>query len=136
MNTAREGDASAEEATKYYTERSHENKEAFDKELRAFVRRRVERSNGSASGHALPFLWFLLSKFNKSQTVELTLVAIGFIIFRVGYNFAFTQLMAALADDPSAVVIAGTPLPPLGVTIIAFVISCLGSSWLAYWVEQ
>jgi ABC-type multidrug transport system fused ATPase/permease subunit len=84
----------------------------------------------------MPFLWFLLRIFNVNQAIKLTLMSISFIIFRVGYQLCYTQLMAALAGDPTAVVFEGTPLPPLGLTIITFSITCIGSSYLAYRVDQ
>ena len=53
MTKALKGEASSEEATKYYNERSLQEREAFDKELQAYVRSRLQLSNGITSGHDL-----------------------------------------------------------------------------------
>ena len=136
MKKARNGEASPEEATKYCTGRSHDDRVAFDNKMHAFIKRRLQRSGGNASGHALPFLWFLLSNYNHLKAIKLAILAIGFIICRVAYQICYTQLMAALADDPEAVVFPGTSLPSLALTVTTFSISCLTSAWLAYKVDQ
>ena len=136
MKKARKNEASVREATKYYTGRSHEHRESFDRQLRTFIRHRLERSPESTSANALALLWFLLTKYNQRESLKIGLTALSLTIFRVGYLFCFTQVLAGLADNPAGVVFLGASLPPLALSVATFSLTCLISSWLAYRLDQ
>lgn len=109
----------------------------FDTQLREFVRVRVQRGGGRTSGHALSFLWLMLMKFNPSQSLALTLLAFVFIATRVAYQLCFAQFMAVLAADPSSLVFTvGGGLPPMGLSLGLFCLTCVGSSFAGYLFEQ
>ena len=135
MGLAREGTLTAEKASEYVEPPCQERLIAFDTELQAFVSRRLSDGGGKVSGHATAFLGFLLLKFDPIQSFYLFIVAMLFIIARVGYQICFTNLMAVLAADTSALVLFST-LPSMALSVGVFCLTSLSSSWLGCRLEQ
>lgn len=136
MKKALTGEATVQEATKYYKERSLQQREDFDRDLHAFLHRRLKQYGRNSPRHAVAFLWYLMAKFNTKSSIYLMFLAFLYIIFRVGYQICYTQLMAVLSANPDALVFQGSSLPPVWLVIITFSITCVGSAWLANRVDQ
>ena len=135
MGLAREGTLTAERASEQVEPPCQERLVAFDAQLQTFVSRRLKHSGGKVSGHATAFLGFLLLNFDPIHTLNLFMVSMLFIIARVGYQICFTNLMATLAADASALVFFST-LPSMALSVGLFCLTCLISSWLGYCASQ
>lgn len=133
MKKSIKGEASVDEATKYYRERSFEGREFFDKNLCTFLQARVKRKR---SGHSLAFLWFLVTQFNAKTSFNLVFLTLLYTVFRVGYQVLFTIMMLVLGATADGSLLSRDSLPPTWAVLIAFCISIVGSSWIGNMVDQ
>ncbi len=128
----RDGHLSIEAAAAAVEQPSDEEMAAVTAAVDAWVAQRVAEGRPPAR---LGLLWFLLFKCNRGRAVQLTLLSVAFMAFRIFSSFMFTTLMAVLADSTADLVLLPS-LPPPGAAVVVYAIVALCASFFNFLMDQ
>lgn len=101
MRQARHHGLSPEAAAAAVEQPSDEEMAEVAKTVDAWMARRVKEGLPPAP---MRLLWLVLFKCNRGRAVQLGILAVFFITFRIANSFVFTIFMAVLADSPADLV--------------------------------